>query len=392
MKKDRDYTELDLDKFSKSLNDPSECYKFYWAEAILDLLETGRTAFTFEEIIDRMIASAWYTVTTYHLRLGPRRKADVPSNNMELAIYKMNAMLELKGKPLPKDADARTIIAALHAEDSSVNRYKQNLTQNVPYRFLSHFIHVPKPEKNWFHPEIVIPIVHHAAISGSIPYDIEDADEPLKRKIIVSDEWASFMLNERAMLREWIQYKKIVFLQARNPGVPGIIYKLEPERQRNYQYVRKLWDILIPENHFMDIYSRHDLAEEHGYDLDHFVPWSYVACDELWNLTPTNQEMNRSKSDRLPDWDLFAPDMLDQQYRMYRTIVDAKSDVLSEAFTKCRKTNLNAAWAVQLYNPSNTEEQFKNLLDKNLHATYNDALYNGFQTGFEGYKQLKLEL
>jgi hypothetical protein len=30
------------------------------------------------------------------------------------------------------------------------------------------------------------------------------------------------------------------------------------------------------------------------------LPWSFVAHDQLWNLTPTSPEVNSSKSDNLP--------------------------------------------------------------------------------------------
>jgi len=34
--------------------------------------------------------------------------------------------------------------------------------------------------------------------------------------------------------------------------------------------------------------------------LDHFLPWSFVAHHQLWNLVPTLPEVNSSKLDRLP--------------------------------------------------------------------------------------------
>lgn len=80
--------------------------------------------------------------------------------------------------------------------------------------------------------------------------------------------------------------KKIKYLQDRNPGVPGLIYKLEPEKdkERKLENVRKLWDCVIDINGvgFKDIYSKRHI--ENKYAIDHFIPWSYVANDELWNL------------------------------------------------------------------------------------------------------------
>ena len=39
--------------------------------------------------------------------------------------------------------------------------------------------------------------------------------------------------------------------------------------------------------------------------LDHYLPWSFVTHDLLWNLIPTSKEVNSSKSDNLPANDYF---------------------------------------------------------------------------------------
>ncbi len=35
-------------------------------------------------------------------------------------------------------------------------------------------------------------------------------------------------------------------------------------------------------------------------DLDHFIPWSFVAHDLMWNLVPANPSINSSKGNHLP--------------------------------------------------------------------------------------------
>lgn len=66
----RYYNQLDLEAFSKMLKDPSFCYKFYWLEAIVHLIARGITKTTFNEIINEMIANAWYSVREYHIHLS----------------------------------------------------------------------------------------------------------------------------------------------------------------------------------------------------------------------------------------------------------------------------------------------------------------------------------
>ncbi len=62
--------DLETDKFARIFNDKSQSYKFYWLEAILNLMPE-KSEFTFNELIEDMICSAWATVTYYKLRLGP---------------------------------------------------------------------------------------------------------------------------------------------------------------------------------------------------------------------------------------------------------------------------------------------------------------------------------
>ena len=49
---------LDIEGFSQMMKDPSYCYKFYWLEAIVDIISEGTQDTTFDAIIDEMICNA----------------------------------------------------------------------------------------------------------------------------------------------------------------------------------------------------------------------------------------------------------------------------------------------------------------------------------------------
>lgn len=34
--------------------------------------------------------------------------------------------------------------------------------------------------------------------------------------------------------------------------------------------------------------------------MDHYLPWSFVAHDQLWNLIPTSPSVNSAKSNNIP--------------------------------------------------------------------------------------------
>ena len=363
---------LDIKKFSRMLDSPSQCYKFYWLEAILQLMkDTGETVFRYEDIIDRMIANAWYTVTMYHLHLGPGRIDNEFSDKVEFAVIALkNAAPELA-----ETARREEVIKYLHIHRSEVLYAKNELTKNVPYRLLSPFLDV-SDKKDWNKRERMIEIINYTARKNPLPYTIINAREELNCTIVIHSDWAEWMLLEYPILIDWIKLSKVVFLQARNPEVPGIIYKLEPPVKRDLNNVRKLWAGILELTEIKDIYSGKPLNEE-KYDIDHFVPWSYVAMDEVWNLIPADGNYNSSKSNRLPKWEKYADPYFEAQYRMYQKIFS--NEQINTLFRKCQRKNLNSQWAIdQLYIPGRKEEEFKQILGLNLKRIYDAASIQGY--------------
>lgn len=48
------------------------------------------------------------------------------------------------------------------------------------------------------------------------------------------------MIQNQEILRGWIQYNFAIYLQTRNPSVPGITNKLYPPQGRKLEKVKKL--------------------------------------------------------------------------------------------------------------------------------------------------------
>ena len=62
--------------------------------------------------------------------------------------------------------------------------------------------------------------------------------------------------------------------------------------------------------------------------VDHFIPWSFVMNDELWNLMPMDASLNSSKSNRLPKWNPFFQNFAQNQYLMYQMIYDIANELI----------------------------------------------------------------
>lgn len=366
---------LDTDKFARILNDPSQCYKFYWLEAIVNLITITEEDLTFDQIINEMIWEAWHSVTRYHLKLGPTIKGK-SENFLEHAI----GIVE-KDSLLKQPASKNDVMEAIVRNDSELRVDKNSLTIYVPYRLLSSFLdEVSGSDRVWDSQKRLIAYFEMINKKTPLLYTIIDG-KGLQKKVHVNEYWKQLIYDNYPVITSWIQLKKIRFLQDRNPGVPGIIYKLSPENEttRKLSNARDLWKSAVNYGNLSvyDIYSGRELDIQH-FDLDHFVPWSYVANDELWNLIPMEKSLNSSKNNKLPDWGEYFRRMAESQYRLYEVIF-SHGEVRTR-FEKCRRDNLNAIWATErLYIEGNSREQFINILEHNMKPLYDSAYLQGYR-------------
>ena len=77
------------------MKDPSFCYKFYWLEAIVQLILEGKTETTFDEIIDEMIVNAWYSVREFHIHLSGLQLDGVIRDGLERSIIELTKLSNL---------------------------------------------------------------------------------------------------------------------------------------------------------------------------------------------------------------------------------------------------------------------------------------------------------
>lgn len=118
--------ELNIGYLSKLFENTTNCYKFFWFQAILRKMDGVRSRFTFDELINEMIADAWYMVTEYHLRLGP---LGITDNLEEVVKY-----IHEKYRFAPAEKQEKILEFLQEVEDKRIIKYKSDLTLNVPYR------------------------------------------------------------------------------------------------------------------------------------------------------------------------------------------------------------------------------------------------------------------
>ena len=371
---------LDVKKFENLLSNNDQGYKFFWLEAILKLIAQNKQLFTFEDVIDEMIVGAWRMVTHYHLRLGHTVNGNV-ENFLEHAIrilYECSKE-DIGNKTPSKDR----LLFLIQKYQDNLMEDKLHMTDYVPYRLIKPF--VEKEGKDYIdrknYGRFIAYLNAFSKVNHEFFYDITDAENPLKRRIRLNEEWVNFILQNYAVIMGWLRFNKALFIQDRNPGVPGVMYKVAPEteeKRKSLKNARELWiaTVDVTGKPLYEIYTGNELSINE-FDLDHFVPRSYVSNDELWNLTPMAKQLNSSKNNKLPER-RYIKDFVKYNYYLYSLIFANNNKdqavVLKHYFDRCENQHLNAIWAAEkLYIPGNTKEQFGNILEENLSLVYDSA-------------------
>ena len=125
---------LDIESFSQMMKDPSYCYKFYWLEAIVDLISEGIQDTTFDAIIDEMICNAWYSVREFHIHLSGIQSDGLVRDGLERAILTLTELSDL-----PANASKVEIKNAIREHNEELKKAKEQLTNMVPGRALAGF-------------------------------------------------------------------------------------------------------------------------------------------------------------------------------------------------------------------------------------------------------------
>ena len=301
-------------------------------------------------------------VSEYKLNLGP-------SDTLEKAVLYIQENTEF----LPTEKEETLLAYLKETDDRQVKEYMRTLSLNVPYRLQAPLMEKAPDSKLWYK---LGPVTDYINAQTGMIYEIE-RDGNLDSRIVISPEWMEYITQNLGILLGWTDYNLIIYLQRRNPSVPGIANKIYPPQERKLTAVTDYWKHIIQRSRVQDIYTG-EILTTRRLSIDHFVPWSYVVSDELWNLIPTEKSVNSSKSNNLPDWDAYFKRLARTEYDAYSLIgTDEKATKL---FEKCAKENLNNEdIRSRLYRPGQSAQHFANQLEEILLPVYESARNMGFR-------------
>ncbi|WP_437629181.1 HNH endonuclease domain-containing protein [Clostridium paraputrificum] len=355
--------EVDYITFSRVLKDDRvvASYKMYWLLAILDEVQEGNVEIEFRKLITRMIAYAWYPISKFRLYFGA-------CDNLGKVVNYISDTYNLK----PNINKSELIDFIYNSDDKELNKMIKNLTYNVPHKFLSPFydgIAKEPPLKT----VMILSQEHKRWI-----YEIyRNSDE--ENCIRIREGWDDYLKYNYKMIQGWVYYKLVCFLQKRNPNVPGIAMKLEAPINRKLTTQTKIWTSIIGRKNIIDLYTglpfTKENYKEHGnLSMDHFIPWSFVLHDQMWNLVPTFKNINSQKSDNLFNYEDYIEGLAKLQYDAFCFVVDEnKKDEIEEY-----RGILRVPDAVAFKAEGSYEEFFKRYKDGTC-PIYNIAANQGFK-------------
>jgi len=301
---------LPIDRLLNSFDDVSNSYKFFWFMALLQCIQDEQEAqdglISFNTIVRKILARAWLLTQVFRLSLG---KIDKLANTIQLISD------DILVRPTWTTQD---IERELELQDNNATLKGHKLLRYVPWRFLT----------PWFEDELAglqdakknkcIEALANQAFGGEKKPLYRFRTDGNRMQLELDLNWAHYLRENSALWRDYCLWHLTRFLEKRNPNIPNIATKLGFLRRGDLTKARKLWSQVICVHPDMRcIYSGKELLAK-NFDLDHFIPWSFVAHDEMWNLIPADPSFNSKKKDRIPRLKSFLEPFVTNQIRMIR--------------------------------------------------------------------------
>jgi len=302
---------LPIQQLNACYNNTSSTYKYYWLLSIIQSIESGKTLISKRELFSGMISCAWYTVNYFHISFGKQDRLQRAIENIKLY------------EQLTVDASRSNILyVLLNTENTNTLREIYYFDSQVPHWFLSPWF--PRKDKAEIYAQ-------SQDLKNKCPYTLH------KDFIQINLSWINYLLENAGLIKDFCYWNLVMFLQTKNPNVPDIPNKIIKPATRNSLVKQRtnFWDIVIKElGNVTCIYTQRELTIG-NYAVEHFIPYSFVSHDLIWNLIPSDKSFNSTKSDKLPPLNKYFNSFYALQETAIRVIneKEPRNKFLEEYFT-----------------------------------------------------------
>lgn len=282
-------TTLSTRELTRVFGKVTATYKFYWFLCLLHShVVQGFGSVRAIDIAARMVAMAWEAMLVHRLSFGCADQ-----------IHSVTGWLIGSGrlKPDMKEDEVATSLSALATTDKEVSKQLRSLLTHVPYCFLS----------PWLGSDGYATVAERSRqFDAGCLYAIDGRGDEMT--ISVNPAWTDYLTANYTVLHDFAMWNLSAFVQQRNPNVPNIPAKLVRQHERSsLTPQRNFWKAVMEGGTSVHCIYTGLLLTPADFDLDHFIPWSFVCHDQIWNLIPADPSINSSKCDRLPSLDDYLP-------------------------------------------------------------------------------------
>ena len=297
---------LNVAAFSSLFDKTTSSYKYVFFLSLLDILRRRNFdagPISFRDLLIEILVNAWYPHTYFKLSFGIQDKIAI--NLDSLALYLDKPAFDESEKDLLREEISKRNLDNLLVGRDSLMRY-------VPFRlitpFLSQQLKVYKsqnrgiPKNNDLENEMIMILAEQHFDTAKPLYKLDGDSSNSCKSIYLGSEWTSYIRINYPIVRGWVAWKWLQYMQSRNPNTPAISNKLFPQIRRGALTSQtKYWQTVLEyTDEISCIYSNRPLRVDSQLSLDHYLPWSFVAHDQIWNLIPTFSDINSSKSKIIP--------------------------------------------------------------------------------------------
>jgi 5-methylcytosine-specific restriction endonuclease McrA len=281
-------------------------YKLAWGKSILDYAkENTNHEIPIKYLAERVLKYYWNQMYFFKLKQGPLNQTPTLYQIVEKTITAYQQIAQSK-QPIWFNKALIELLKDTSSYNKRINAIVRVLYQDVAKRF---------------------------PITKEKTHNLYTIDKNRHVVIIEKENFDSLRVYGRFIM-PFLYLKWAQLLEKFNHS-PRIANKIAGSGQQSIQRkslatYRKILLKLHEGSEIRDFYTNEVLSPE-DVSVDHFIPWSYLYSDDIWNLVLTSRSQNSKKSNQLTSKE-FLDRLIQQNKKLLKLINDPSTkNILHEA-------------------------------------------------------------
>jgi hypothetical protein len=269
---------INIDALHNLFTNKHTSYKYLFFQAILAILQENnfsKNNILFETLENKMLEIAKYPILIYKLNFGKDDRIATKLHNKYEKIDLLKYVVYRIIVPFLDKVDTKGLVSP-----AGNARISELSAQDKEYRAI---------------------------------YKINECKNKHNNSITIYPEWLEYLNKNFILIQSWSFWHWANYLQSKNPNTLSLINKLQkPSGRMSLQKQTKYWKTILNKQPFNCIFSG-DKITPNNFSLDHFLPWSFIGHNQLWNLIPTPKNDNSIKNNNIPSMQKYLDKFIEVQ-------------------------------------------------------------------------------